>query len=197
MTPQFKKRLVEFYKERYGAEADRREKSTERLSFSLLILSIIANICLTYLDNLPSFGRDAITIIFYIGLLLAMGCGGLAIYFYIRSLVSGYKFWHLPTPLEISKYLEKLQAYNITHPDKAMDMENEFEESLAGQYKNFASKNAALNDRRSIYIYKTSLCSVIAIIILLLCAPLFFYKKHLMTKPPQQVQIVEPVKIQQ
>ena len=192
MTKELKKKLSEFYKERYEAEADRREKSTERLTFSLLILSIIANILLTYLGDLPPFVDDGITRSFYIGLSLAVMVGGAAVYFYVRALVFRYDFWYLPSPRQISEFLKESEKYNQDNPNEVMDLEAEFDESITNQYRDYATDNATLNDRRSTYIYKTSLCSIISLVLLLVCAPVFFLKKH----DVQKVEIVKPINIE-
>jgi len=192
MTSVLKKKLLEFYKERYEAEADRREKSTERLTFSLLILSIIANILLTYLGDLPPFVDDGMTRSFYIGLSLAVIVGGAAVYFYVRALIFRYDFWYLPSPKQISEFLKESEEYNQDNPPDPINLDAEFDERLTDQYRDYATDNAALNDRRSTFIYKTSLCSIISLVLLLVCAPVFFLKKH----DVQKVEIVKPVNIE-
>jgi hypothetical protein len=192
MNSAFEKKLLEFYKGRYEAEADRRDKSVDRLTFGLLIISIIGNISLVYLEDLPPFTFGGRTGVFYILLLLGLAAGAAAITFYILALVFRNEFWYLPSPHQIAEYVAAAEVYNTSRPADPIDVEKEFDKKLAEQYRDYASLNAATNDRRGWYIYRTSLYSVMAIVFLLMCAPIFFLNKA----DTKKVEITKPVKVQ-
>lgn len=198
MDADFKKQLLEFYKECYEAELSRKEASTSRLTLSLAIISLVFNMALAFLNNLPHHPVNSVTIWFYSLLGIGAVCGLLAIFFYSRALVAGnYLYGYIPSPKEISEFIEQAELFNAANFKKwdQVDLRTEFEENLLKQYRDNATQNASNNHRRSNYLYWTSLFSVAAMLPLVFAAIPFFIDKSRSAPQRQEVEILNAVRI--
>jgi len=194
----FEAKLFEFYKESYEAELENKEKMTARLTFNLGILTIIANICVSFLSDAPAYRTGWMVAGFYVafGTGIVLGLTSLILFFKAVGFPFGYAYRYIPKTTELERYLRELEKYNEAVPstDK-IDIERTFTGNLMLQYASHAGANAEKNEIRARFTYVAFEFSILSVIALLLCAPLFFTIKFSSGKPPQRVEITAPIQI--
>ena len=196
----FESKLFDFYKEAYIAELENKEKFNARLTFNLAILTILANICVSFLNDAPAYRSIWMVISFYATFGVAVLLGLISIFFFFRAL--GFPFGHpyayVARTTEIEKYLQDVKEYNQRVPDKdKLDLEQAFHGNLMSQYAKLADVNALSNRKKMDSLTKTLVFSVLSLIFLLLSAPLFFSIKFSGSKPPQKIEITSPIRIEE
>ena len=82
----FETKLFDFYKESYVAELENKEKFNARLTFNLAILTILANIGISFLNEAPSYRSSWVVISFYSTFGIAVLLGLISIFFFLRAL---------------------------------------------------------------------------------------------------------------
>lgn len=192
-------KLLDFCKEAYLYEADRREKISARLTLNLAVLTIAANICVSYLNHLPPLQDNWLTRGFYVLITAAIMFGLTSLIFFFRALgfPQGYQYGYIPKTTEIYRFLKEAEAYNQgLHDLEPIDLQKAFRDNLTIQYNGYASRNAENNHRKSKFVWITFSFSICAIIFLLLTAPLFYALKYSAAEKSQLIEITKPVKIE-
>jgi hypothetical protein len=195
----FQASLLDFYKESYTAELENKEKFNGRLSFNLAILTILANICVSFLNDAPAYHPTSGVVLFYAAFGAATVLGLASIFFFFRALgiPFGHPYAYIATTTEIEEYIQALHDYNeeVAETDK-IDVESEFQTHLMDQYAKSAAVNARSNRRKMQSLTRALVASVLSLIFLLLSAAPFFAIKFSSGKPPQRIEIATPIKIE-
>lgn len=195
----FQASLLDFYKESYTAELENKEKFNARLTFNLAILTILANICVSFLNDAPAY-RPAFTVIFFYAVFGAATALGLtSIFFFFRALgiPFGHPYAYIASTTQIEEYIQALNNYNegVAETDK-INVEEEFRIHLMEQYAKSAAVNADSNRKKMESLTRALVVSVLSLICLLLSAGPFFAIKFSASKPPQKIEITAPIKIE-
>jgi hypothetical protein len=195
----FNQRQLEFFRQAYIAENDRKDKLRNGLAINLGIFTILANILVTLLDGIPKFDRSILFWMFCGMVVIATIAGVVALSFFFRALgfPKGFSYGYIPQTTEIYKFIKAVEDYNSkVPPENRLDAEREFENNLMTNYNGFAARNADCNNRRTRLVFLTIIWSIISAAILLFSLPLFYYLRFQTPSPVQSVDISKPVRIE-
>ena len=195
----FQSGLLEFYKESYNAELETKEKFSNRLTFNLGILTILANITVSYLTDAPALRPSFAVTLFYSLFGLAAIWGLTAIIFFSRALgiPFGHPYAYIPSTNQIEEYVTALHEYNEgVDEQERIDVEVEFRKNLMDQYSKSAAINAVSNRKKTQALTRAMAFSALSLICLLISAAPFFALKFSAGKPAQKVEITTPVRIE-
>src|SRR6266404_418556 len=137
-------KALEFFKDRYAGELELKEKINSRLTFNLALLTLLANIAVTFLKDFPKYSPEPKTFSFYALFVVGASGGLFALYFFFRALgfPLGFKYGYIPKPSEIWKFVADAQAYNQkVSDDQKIDIDKQFEANLLSQYCEYTSRN--------------------------------------------------------
>lgn len=187
---EFTEKLLDFYKELYYFELDRKDKINSYLSFPLAILVLIIGVVSYFLNNLPSFNINSILSNLFHLFLICLSVNILcSLYYFIKS-IYGYGYGYIATATEIDSYIKKLEEYNKEAPTKQREnIETAFEELLLKQYSEYSSINSKNNDTKSRCLHNTSKSLVIALIFIILSSVPFFILKYNLFKEKKEIKI--------
>jgi hypothetical protein len=190
---EFREKLLNYCKEAYFFQFDRRDKINARIGVLLAIVAIAANIALKYLDNLPPFDGSVRVIVFYALLSVAVVLGAVAIYNICKALAKTLKWRYPPNPRPILSFIDKAEARNKHLPiEDQIDIHEAFESNLIRQFAEAATENDLANDNKNRYLLGATVWTIASVIALMACAPSFYYVKLKGGKPVHRVELVKP-----
>jgi len=195
----FQAGLLEFYKESYNAELENKEKFNNRLTFNLGILTILANICVSFLAEAPTYRPVFIVVFFYGVFVLAAILGLTAIFFFFRALgiPFGHPYAYIASTNQIEEYVQALNNYNDgVSEGERINVEEQIRTNLKDQYSKSAAVNANSNRKKTRALTRAMVFSVLSLICLLISAGPFFAIKFSAGKPPEKIEITGPVKVE-
>lgn len=190
----------ELLKEMYYFEVERKNKLSTSLSIPIGILTFIFGIITFFLRNISCLGYNGWVIIFFciffILTIISLVC---AIVFLIRSFYK-YKYKYLPMPSDIENDIKNIKEYykNPYFKDyKKEDIEKlieiDFFSLFPRYYKQCIKQNINNNDRKSLYLHKTS-TAIILIIIFLFLSSIPFNVRYYINQKVEKIQKVEIIK---
>ena len=159
--------LFHLYERLYFHEIDMREKLNSRMQIPLAI--IVAQITLLgyVLKGLTNIKNDFYGISTIIFLACAIFLIAASIYYFIRSWYN-YEYSFLPAANKTEEYRSLLLKTYSGYEDCDLLVENALKDYLYNYYADCSTVNTNNNDRRSIYIHKTSKYLIATFVIIFL-----------------------------
>jgi len=176
---------LDFCKEHYFFEINRKHQLTSSLALPVGLLTVIGGVVVYYLKYI-SVSSDIISNIYNILLMVTLFFVGRTVYYLIRS-YHNYTYSYIATPDELLDYHQELLNYHNNNCNKADEI---FCKYLQNQYSKKASKNTWNNDSKSEFLHKANSNLIYSLIILLMCSIPYFYITNGNTKSVQQVELV-------
>lgn len=150
-----KKDAITLYEKLYFHEIDAREKLNARLQTPLTLIVSFVGVLAFMLQNYEHLGFSTAAIVFLLLLGLATTALAFATFFFIRSWYNNtYSF--VPAAIETELYRETLKKTYAQYEDGEQLAAEHFSDYLMNYYVQASSENTKCNDRRSIYLHKTS-----------------------------------------
>jgi len=154
----------QLYKETYDFEIERKDRLTASISTPITV-QIAAVIGFSYIVidiGLLQHWYEWLSILFLAGAAALLA-------FAVTSLVQqnfGYDYGYLPMPDALESYYRQLRDYYDLYGDQIVDgnLERDFEDYVVSRYIAEASRNGRNNDKRSSYIYRANLFTVLSLI---------------------------------
>lgn len=158
-----KQDLFQIYEKSYFHEIDMREKLSSRMQIPLAI--IVAEISLLgyVLQKLNNIQSGLYGLLFIICYILSTILVLLSIYFFIRSWYN-FEYAFLPTADETENYQKELNSFYEEYAERETLTQNAMFDYVYDYYKKCSTKNTLNNDKRSIYIHKTSSFLILAFV---------------------------------
>lgn len=159
--------LFKLYQKLYFHEIDMREKLNSRIQIPLAI--IVAQITLLgyilkCLTNIKSDFYGILVIILFVCTILLIAT---SIYYFIRSWYN-YEYSFLPAANETEEYRSLLLETYRGYENCDLLVENALKDYLYNYYADCSTINTNNNDKRSIYIHKTSKYLIASFVIIFL-----------------------------
>jgi hypothetical protein len=189
-----KEELFALYEKLYFHETEMREKITARLQlpFAMLVGEIG---CLGYMLN----NKSDVTFSYYICefwtfYLLSILILIIAFWFFVKSWY-GYKYAFIPSPIDTEGYKKSLELYYEKDKDKDNLVQTDLRNYLYDYYAKCSSINTDNNDKRSLFLYRTSSSIIVSVIFAFLAFIPFYFGEFDKSKKPQKVIIVNPISV--
>ena len=184
--------LESVYKEAYKAELDRSEKLDGQINLPTGIVTVFLGASAFYFEHPPAFGFTVRVSLFY-GTMIAYLLAVLATIFCMVRSYTRYRYALIPSPLKIDERVEELRVfyqnyYGDAHPAVDEDIKKEIQGELIGFYRDAADENRKNNVKRTEWLFRTTLCIVLALLLLMLSRVIFYAIAN--PPKPQKIQIV-------
>ncbi|OGS18805.1 MAG: hypothetical protein A3J83_05740 [Elusimicrobia bacterium RIFOXYA2_FULL_40_6] len=175
----FKNNLLDYYKELYYYEIDRKNSLESSFFYRVTIITLLFSTIVFILNNLPICEQSNIyLVIFFWTALCICGIASLISLFFLIKSQYNYGYIQIPTSEEIENYRKKIVDYNNNPNTKCkIDFQKDLEDLLSQEYSKSTHVNATNNDKKSKYMHKMSTGLIFAIIFLLISAIPFFILK--------------------
>lgn len=189
-----KKDVVALYEKLYFHEIDSREKLNSRLQTPLTLIVSFIGVLAFMLQNYghQGFSWSAIAFLSLLGLsFVSLSC---AVLFFVRSWYNNtYSF--LPAAQDSENYRQALIKLYEPYENGGKLASDYFSDYLMDYYVRYSSANTDCNDRRSIYLHKTSGALIVTALICFLAFLVFYFggldKSNI--KRAAEITIVTPV----
>lgn len=186
--------LLEYAKDRYNFEHERRGKINGEINLIVTIVIVLAGVVVFFLKNVGLFDSDVNQKWFYSTAGLSILFLVLAVYQIMRSLF-GHKYDYLPSPAEVYGQVRAYEQYYNNEYFKERDSntkEKLTKEKIAEQllrcYISACDQNTKSNGNKTAHRIRALRCLTISTIFIIFSAPLFFIKY---THPKQDITRVE------
>jgi hypothetical protein len=183
--------LFNLYEKLYFNEVEAREHIASRLQTPLALIVAMGGAICYLLQNCQKSEYNFFTTAF--AWFMAVSVIGLlfGIYYFVRSFYNNqYKF--LPTALTLDSRRRQLESFYFIYPNSNELVENCLRDDILKYYIDYSSFNTQTNEKRILYLYKTTQALIFSATfsVLSFC---FFYFGGLDKTP--EVNIVKPVEI--
>jgi hypothetical protein len=186
---------MEFFKEQYKAEIERKDTLTNSMAIPVGVLTVLGGL-LGFLSREFSYEPTNISRIF-VAMLIVSALLFLASIVLLFCAYSGYTYSYLPTAKELKKYFDDFSAYlkqakSPTESDEALAQraKQQFEDMLERRYIDAVTDNSGNNDKKSGYIHWANTCLISALAAALLAVIPFTINSKVKHKEVQEVRIV-------
>jgi hypothetical protein len=196
MNKEFEKEVLEFYRECYQAELEKKETLLERVNLATGILTIMGGALAYYVNSMEVCHFRWIHLMFYIPFSVACISTLVSMIFVAIAFAKGFGYAYIAPTTKIAKYLEESAKYNETVPDnQKIDVQSAFFESLSRQYCEYASVNRNNNFVRSGHIFKSMRYGVVSMFIAIVAIPGFLILQKDFETKPTAVMISHPIQV--
>lgn len=173
---------LEFLKELYHKELERKDKINAKISFPISLTTLILGGIFYCILNSGEI-EQCYRIYFFISLTISTASLIFATYFISRCII-GLKFGYLPIPSRIFEYKKNLYAYYKQDRDKNEEnydliVNNEFDQYLQETFIQLTDNNIVINDKKNQYLLNSTYTIVFSIPFLFISF-LFLYQIILM-----------------
>lgn len=196
MPEDFDKEVLQFYRECYQAELEKKEKLLERVNLAAGFLTILGGILAYYTTSIEACHFRYIHLAFYIP--FAAGCitTFVSMVLVAISIAKGFGYAYVPKTTSIAKFLETADSFNAAAPDsQKIDIRRTFIESLSKQYCKYATINRTHNITRSGYVFKSLRWAVASMFIVVAAVPGFLTLKRDFETKPTQIKVLNPIEV--
>jgi hypothetical protein len=158
------KEVRKLFEKMYYLEDEKKHKLYTNLQIRITVLVLIFGVIAYYLRNLPHFGLDVLSVLFW-GLFAVASLFVLRIlYFLLRSFYN-YRYSYPPKPSVMTNDIERIKKYYedpffIDYEKKEIEklIENDINALIAEYYKCSLEVNIDNNDKRASYLASIFLC---------------------------------------
>lgn len=184
---------LEFYKELYHKENERRQEVLTSLNIPIAIITALSSGTYFFITSFDYSIEIFLTGIF-VGLISLTGISLLfAIYFLIRAFsdfTKGYEYSGVPYTKELYDWNKKLEEHYETYEnDKSLAIEH-FETYLTENLVKHTEHNMYVNDKKHGYIYRSKKSLILALILMLMTLVPFGYNYFQKDKEIDKVEMI-------
>ena len=172
---------LEFYKEKYYKEFERRNRLEDSLNFPFGIVSALSAIWFYYISNFQ-FGIDGYNRILFISL---MSASIVLILISIVNLLNSYhtlskryQWGYLPDADTVEKYSKDLEEWHTKNSSSVDEAKKEFEDYLITKFNEASSLDSYQNKRKSAYLHWGKTFLYYSVSALLLASISYAYKSY-------------------
>ncbi len=151
---------LQFYKELYTEESQRREQLQSSAATPISIVTILGG-GLLLMGKAFENSHPLLYVPFWIALGTAIGCLAGVVYCIVRS-VNGYVYQRIPYAAQVATHQRNLLDFGVS-TGKPESAQPAFEEYLSRKYIAAAESNAVNNDSRGEWLNRANRCLVYAL----------------------------------
>ena len=196
MNSDLRKKLLEHSKEAHFFQLEDRSKISSQIGFCLGGLGLIANVCIFYLNDLPTSATwIGATYWILVGGSLVCGIIALCFFFHVLGFFTPNKYHILQSPRKIVSEIRDLDTRAVGDVAQS-ELDEAIEQKLTDLYADAAAINECENERIKNLLRQVVRWSIISLIFLFANALPFFYIKSTAPTPIHAVEIVKPIKVE-
>jgi hypothetical protein len=184
--------LLDHHKGAYQYQLERTDKLRERVSLIATLLTPLAAAEVYVLALYPHSKADCWSLWFYIPISIS---AILLLYTIGRVLYCvgwAFKYAFIPSPAALQEYVETLSEYAKTAPNEKVDVLLETKSDLAKSYCFYATRNLAVNKKRTRILLQAIQVAILSFLLLLASLPKFCLEVAQKAPEPTKVILVEP-----
>jgi predicted PurR-regulated permease PerM len=197
MKPAIHDWLLERHQAAYKFQLERSDKLRERISSLSTLLTLLGGAILYTAINYPHTWRGWWSLLFYAPACLSLILFVIAVWMILYCLGWGFQYSYIPTPKELQDYAGKIDAYASAASEEQVDALADIKEHMSQAYCTGATRNLAVNTRRSNLLLRATQIAIISFGLLLAALPSFFFDIGNRQTPPTRVIVTEPISIKQ
>jgi len=171
-------------KERYFFELERKEKINENLSIPIGLLTLASGLLITFSDFISSYEFEKISILFKICASLYIVLLSMDFYFIIKCFFMQYTYILLP-----KGWVKQFADLKNHYKNKSIDLDNEIEKDLLGQYSEYAEKNSESNDIKVSYLVRVKFVLSLILIVGFFSLVAQYFDKNSLTEKEQEIGV--------
>jgi hypothetical protein len=192
----FDDELFGYFKDRYGAEAERSKSLIDRMNLGVTILSILGGFAGYYLASFKFDPFDFKHLFFYVPFGLGVLSLLKALWHFKNCLATGWRYNSVPDAKALGDYVDEMKAANdSSDPDIQARIRAEFIKSIGSRYKECAAVNYYINIERQTEILRAYKLAMLSLALFLITSVPFFVLKSGFQTDTTQVTIIKPVEI--
>ncbi len=176
--------LLSFYKELYEKEFERKDHIINSLNIQIGLITIFLTIQFYLITSFDFNVFDIISIAFVIASVLIFAISIVSIYYLIlaySNFLKGHESSGFQTAEKIEKYRKELINYYRNNDNRQDLIEKDFKGYLISEYILHYDSVLNINDKKTLFIFKSKKYSIIGLIIISISIPIylvnFFTKK--------------------
>lgn len=167
---------LSFYKSIFDKEQNRRNELNNSINQPITLTTILTGLLYFIYGKIDLFGSSFLNYVIVILLISSFALLLASIYFLaisFNNLFSGFEYLDLPKTKELFDYQKEIEVYN-TKSDEEKKVN--FDDYLIGKYVKYSDNFIEINDKRSLYLYKTKRILIAALAVEMVATICFFIK---------------------
>lgn len=195
MHPQFQSRKLEFYRDAYEKQLERREHALERLSHIITIHTLVGGLIAYYASGISEVSTEVCFLLFFIPASIGTVVYFIGLILLVIALHKGTTLEVLPPPEDYDRIFtaEQKKLPDTTEADLALV--SAFEEGMSDQYRKLATINQAASNIRDSKYSRISRFGVWSLLLLIISAPAFFILQKQDSTKPTEIIVTKPISI--
>lgn len=185
----------EFFKECYERELERRSQGLDRLSSAISSLTLVGGLVAYFASTLPATLDPFVWPWFWVPALLGVLCFLFGVFALMLTVFRGATFDVLNHPKRFDEAFAKARAQHPATAATDIALVHGFGLALAEQFRDLATKNQTVNDRREKRYNTIHRWTVLAGFLLILSSPSYFLLQRRAEQEPTLVTITNPPKL--
>lgn len=177
-------RFLEYLKERYYFELERKEKLNANVNNPMTLIIIVLGVITFFVQNSIALGWDVLSIFFYVFLSLAATSVLVSGYFLVRSFYR-YHYSYLPMASGVENDLSRIKNYykdpyfrNHSEDEIARLIDDDVFNLYSKKYIDCIDRNIVSNERKNEQLMKTSSLLILGLFFLFMSSIPFFLKTN-------------------
>jgi hypothetical protein len=195
MHPGFTSRKLEFYREAYDKQIERREHALERFSHIITIHTLVGGLIAYYASEIPDVSTEVCFLLFAIPASIGSIVYFVGLILLVIALHKGTTLQVLPPPEEYDRVFASEQNRLPDTKEADAALVAAFESGLSDQYRELATLNQAASNIRDSKYSRISRFGVWSLLLLIVSAPAFFVLKKQDSSKPDEIVVTKPIKI--
>lgn len=186
---------LEFLKERYYFEHDRKEKLNSKVNNPMTIIILVLGVVSYYIQNLSYTSIQIVDILFFVFMGITM-VGVISTGVYLKKSFYGYDYSYMPKAYEMENYISVINKYykepyffDFKKEEIKRLLDQDMYELYKKKYSECVDQNIKSNTKKNDYLLKTSSLLTATLLFLFFSSIIFYVKSHNI-KDIQKVEII-------